>query len=116
MVFSRADVRGASVHGAFESLGRFVVRRPLTIIASWIVLLAALFLLIDPLFTVAQKNPPDLIPKGSPVLASGELMKKAFNEADGGNLVIVVLTNENSDKLTPADEEVYRKLVDRLRA
>ncbi|WP_246230711.1 RND family transporter [Mycolicibacterium sediminis] len=113
-MLSRADIRGASVHGVFESLGRFVVRRPLTIIASWIIVLGALFVLIDPLFTVAQKNPPDLVPKGSPVLAAGELMKTAFNEADGSNLVIVVLTNE--DGLTPADEDVYRKLVDSLRA
>lgn len=114
MVFSRADTRGASVHGAFESLGRFVVRRPIAILASWLVLLVVLFLLIDPLFVVAQKNPPDMLPKDSPVLAAGESMKEAFNEADGGNLAIVVLSND--DGLTPADEDVYRTLVDRLRA
>lgn len=114
MVFSRADVRGASVHGAFESLGRFVVRRPIAIIASWFVLLATLFLLIDPLFVVSQRNPPDLLPKDSPILASGELMRSAFKEADGGNAAIVVLSNENG--LQPADEDVYRRLVERLKA
>lgn len=114
MVFSRADIRGVSAHEAFESLGRFVVRRPLAIIASWIVLLVTLFLLIDPLFVVSQKNPPDLLPKDSPILAAGDVMKNAFKEADGGNVAVVVLSNENG--LGPADEDTYRKVVERLKA
>lgn len=99
MMFSRADIRGVSVHEAFESLGRFVVRRPVAIIAFWIALCGVLFLLISPLFVVAQQNPPDLLPKDAPILASGEHMKNAFKEADGGNVAIVVLSNEAG--LTP---------------
>ncbi|WP_284235878.1 MMPL/RND family transporter [Mycobacterium antarcticum] len=112
-MFSRADIRGVSVHEAFESLGRFVVRRPVAIIAFWIALCGVLFLLISPLFVVAQQNPPDLLPKDAPILASGEHMKNAFKEADGGNVAIVVLSNEAG--LTPADEDVYRNLVGALR-
>jgi RND superfamily putative drug exporter len=114
MMFSRADLRGVSVHGAFESLGRFVVRRPVAIIVFWVALAGVLFLLISPLFVVAQKNPPDLLPKDSAILAAGDHMKNAFKEADGGNVAIVVLSSDNP--LTPGDEDDYRKLVDALRA
>lgn len=112
MVFSRADVRGASVHGAFESLGRFVVRRPIAILVFWVSLAVVLFLTISPLLVVSQKNPPALLPEGSPMLASTALMKEAFKGADGGNVAVVVLSKD--DELTPADEEVYRRLVEAL--
>ncbi|HET7740111.1 MAG TPA: hypothetical protein VFL67_05630, partial [Mycobacterium sp.] len=92
MVFSRADVRGVSVHGIFEALGRFVVRRPVAILAFWVALAGVLFLLISPLAVVAQKNPPPLLPEGSQMLASTALMKSAFKEADGGNVAVVVLS------------------------
>jgi RND superfamily putative drug exporter len=113
-MFSRPHIRGVSVHAAFERLGRFVVRRPLSIIAFWIGLVVVLFVLIPPLLVVAQRNPPDLLPKDSPVLAASALMKASFKEADGGNIAVVVLSDDHG--LTPADEDVYRKLVDRLRA
>ncbi|MET4429812.1 RND superfamily putative drug exporter [Mycolicibacterium sp. 624] len=114
MVFSRADVRGVSVHGIFEALGRFVVRRPVAILAFWVALAGVLFLLISPLAVVAQKNPPPLLPEGSQMLASTALMKSAFKEADGGNVAVVVLSNENG--LDSADEDVYRRLVEQLGA
>jgi RND superfamily putative drug exporter len=40
-------------------------------------------------------------------------MSDAFKEASSDNILLVVLTNENS--LTSADEEVYRTLVGKLR-
>ena len=95
MVFRRAGIRGASAHLAFESLGRLVVRHPVAVIAVWLVLAAVLFLSIAPLAVVAQRNPPDFLPPDSPVLVAGQHMKEAFKEADGGNLAVVVLTNEN---------------------
>lgn len=83
------------------------------ILGSWLVLLAALFILIDPLFTVAQKKPPDLLPKDSPILASTELMKSAFKQADGGNVAVVVLSSDH--KLGKPEEDVYRRVVSRLK-
>ena len=114
MVFRRAEIRGASVHLVFESLGRLVVRHPVAVIAVWLGLAAVLFLSIAPLAVVAQRNPPDFLPPDSPVLVAGQHMKEAFKEADGGNLAVVVLTNENG--LTPADENTYRHLVSQLKA
>ncbi|WP_308206261.1 MMPL/RND family transporter [Mycolicibacterium madagascariense] len=103
-----------SVHGAFESLGRFVVRRPFAVIGVWLVVLVTGFVLVSPLIVVAQRNPPDLLPKDSPVLAASALMKESFKEADGGNIAVVVLSDDKG--LSKADEDVYRKLVDALRA
>ncbi|GAB7070749.1 RND family transporter [Mycolicibacterium hodleri] len=114
MMFTRGDTRGVSVHEVFEALGRFVVRRPIAIIVFWLALVGTLFLLISPLFVVAQRNPPDLLPKDSPILAAGDHMKNAFKEADGGNVAVVVLSSDG--ELTSADEDVYRKLVAALRA
>jgi len=114
MMFSRGGIRGVSVHEAFESLGRFVVRRPVAIIVFWLALAGVLFMLISPLFVVAQQNPPDILPKDAPILVAADHMKTAFKEADGGNLVVVVLADEKG--LTPADEAAYRKLVSALRA
>lgn len=91
-----------------------MVAHPVRVIAAWVVLAVVLFLTIAPLAEVAQRNPPDFLPADSPVLVAGEHMKKAFKEADGGNLAVVVLTNENG--LGPADEDAYRKLVGELRA
>ena len=50
MVFRRAAIRGASVHQAFESLGRLVVRHPVAVIAAWLALAAVLFLSLLRLF------------------------------------------------------------------
>ena len=41
-------------------------------------------------------------------------MKDAFHEASSGNLAVVILSDEKG--LSPADEEVYRTLVTKLRA
>lgn len=98
----------------FPAMGRFVVRRPWLIIVAWVGLAVALFLAVPPLAQVALKNPPAFLPADSPVLVATNQMKDAFNEASSGNLAVVVLSNENG--LGPADEDVYRRLVDDLRA
>ena len=100
------------MHGVFESLGRFVVRRPLQIIVFWVALAVMGFVLVSPLIVVAQKNPPALLPADSPILAATAHMKDAFKQADGGNIVVVVMTNEGG--LTKPDEDVYRKTVEAL--
>ena len=46
--------------------------------------------------------------------AGQQEMAAAFKEASADNILLVVLTNENG--FTPADETVYRTLVERLRA
>lgn len=110
----RAILRGVSPHKLLTGLGRVIVRHPLLVIAAWLVLAGALITLIAPLAEVSARNPPDFLPKDAPVLVAGKKMQDAFHEADAGNFAAVILSNENG--LTPADEGVYRRLVDKLKA
>ncbi|GAA2563427.1 RND family transporter [Mycolicibacterium diernhoferi] len=91
-----------------------IVRHPVLVIAAWLVIAGSLFAALPPLLTVAQRNPPGFLPEQSPVLATSQQMKDAFNEAGATNLIAVILVNE--DGLTDADEATYRELVDNLRA
>lgn len=70
--------------------------------------------LITPLPVVAARQPPELLPNDSPVLLVGKKMQTVFKEGDAGNFAAVILSNDGG--LTPADEAVYRNLVDKLRA
>lgn len=113
-MLSRAEIRGAFARVGFTSLGQLVVRRPVTVIVSWVLLAVALVLTIPPLAEVAQRNPPDFLPADAPVLVAGDHMKNAFHEADAGNFAVVVLSNENG--LSQDDEATYRNLVAQLKA
>jgi RND superfamily putative drug exporter len=84
------------------------------VIAAWLAAAAILFLTISPLAQVAEKNPPGFLPADSSVMAANKAMQQAFDESGGGNVAVVILSNDNG--LTPQDEATYRGLVDRLRA
>ncbi|WP_395311861.1 RND family transporter [Mycobacterium sp. AMU20-3851] len=103
-----------TARGLLASNGRMIVRHPVLVIAAWLVIAGSLFAALPPLITVAQRNPPGFLPEESPVLATSQQMKDAFNEAGATNLIAVILVNE--DGLTDADDATYRELVDNLRA
>ncbi len=103
-----------TARGLLASNGRMIIRHPVLVIAAWLVIAGSLFAALPPLLTVAQRNPPGFLPEQSPVLATSQQMKDAFNEAGATNLIAVILVNE--DGLTDADEATYRELVDNLRA
>jgi putative drug exporter of the RND superfamily len=114
-VLRRAEVDDlASSLGAFGRMGRVVVRRPLFVIGLWIALAVALFVLLPPLAKIAGEKQPEFLPSDAPVLVANNAMIKAFNEPDSQNSLLVVLSNDNG--LGSAEEAVYRKLVDNLRA
>lgn len=98
----------------FPALGRVIVRRPLMVIAAWLVLVATLMLTVPSLMEVAARKPPPLLPEGSAVMASADAMQESFGESGAGNAAIVVLTNKNG--LTQRDDQTYRTLVERLKA
>ena len=100
--------------GVFGWIGRTVVRRPLVVIALWIALAAALTQLFPPLGVLAQKAPAAILPASAPSFVSQRDMAEAFKEASSDNILLVVITNESG--LNQADEQVYKTMVDRLRA
>ncbi len=109
-----------TVRGLLESNGRMVVCHPVLTIAAWLVIAGALFAALPPLAVVAQRNPPDFVPKDSAVVVANQQMTDAFSqggddsENNMGNLVAIVLINENG--LTDQDEATYRELVKNLKA
>jgi RND superfamily putative drug exporter len=60
-----------------------------------------------------EKHPVSPLPASAPALVANRQLMAAFDEAGSENVLVVVLTNEQG--LGPADEQVYRTLVDRLR-
>ncbi|MEX3739050.1 MMPL family transporter, partial [Mycolicibacterium porcinum] len=100
--------------GTFHKLGGVVVRWPWLVIAFWVILAAALPPLFPSLTELSQKTPPAMLPADAPGSVAAQHMSQAFHESGSDNILLVVLSDENA--LDGADENVYRELVDKLRA
>ncbi len=94
-------------------LADFVVRWPWAVIGVWIAIAVALPLTLPSLTEMAQRNPPAILPADAPSSIAARQMTEAFGESGSDNLLVVAFINESG--LTPADEAVYRKVVDTLR-
>ena len=97
----------------FQRLGELVVRWPWLVIGCWIALAVGLPSAFPSLTELSQRSPAAMLPANAPSTVSAQLMNEAFREASTGNMLLVVLTNDNG--LGPGDEEIYRTLVGRLR-
>ncbi len=103
----------AAPGGFFDRIGNFVVRRPLVVIASWILLAGVLALIFPPLPVQTTKHAQKPFPDDAPTAITAKEMTKAFGNTGGASaLALIVLTDEKG--ITPADEDTYRKLVDKL--
>lgn len=94
-------------------LTNLVVRWPLAVIGLWLAMAIALPLAVPSLGEMAQKHPLVILPGDAPSSVTAQKMTEAFKEPGSGNLLVIALINEKG--LTPADEAVYRKLVDAVR-
>ena len=104
----------AGVGGVFQRLGDFVVRWPWVVIGCWVALAMVLPLFFPSLTEVTQKQPTSPLPASAPAIVSNRQMAEAFSKSGTeDNVLLVLLTNDKG--LGPADEQVYRTLVDRLR-
>jgi putative drug exporter of the RND superfamily len=102
----------AAGRGVFGWLGAVIGRRPWVVIGSWIVLATVLMLTTPSLEEVSKKHPVEILPSNAPSLVATEQMTKAFHESGDQSIAVVVLSDDKG--LSPADENVYRKLVDTL--
>lgn len=110
----RVGTRGVGrAGGAFQRLCDFVVRWPLLVIGGWVALAAVLSLTFPPLTQLARERPAAILPANAPSMVTTREMTQAFHESGSQNLVLAILTDENG--LRPADDDVYRRLVDKLR-
>ncbi|HKI39622.1 MAG TPA: RND family transporter [Mycobacterium sp.] len=115
--------------GMFDRLGDVVVRWPLLVIAAWVAVAGILFLAFPPLPVEASKHPQKALPDDAPTQVVAKKMADAFaplgapgkggkgdskgGGGDGANSMLIVLLQDERG-ITPADEAVYRKLVDKL--
>ncbi|MGV0625191.1 MMPL/RND family transporter [Mycolicibacter minnesotensis] len=97
----------------FSRLGGFVARRPWPVIGCWALLVVLLSLFAPSLTEMAQRHPVAMLPADAPSVLAGAEIAAAFDEDGSENVLTVLLTDEQG--LGPADEKVYRALVDRLR-
>lgn len=126
--------------GIFDRVSDVVVRWPLLVVACWIAFAATLALTLPPLMVEAGKHEEKPLPDDAPTMVVNQEMAKAFatpgadsaapkgpgdskkaGDPDsgganplggGGSLLMILLTDENG--ISPADEGLYRKLVDKL--
>jgi RND superfamily putative drug exporter len=83
------------------------------VIGFWVALAVVLPPLFPKLADVTQKQPISPLPASAPAMVSNREMTKAFPKSGTeDNVLLVLITNEKG--LGPADEQVYRKLVDSL--
>ena len=97
----------------FERLGELVARWPWVVIGCWAVLALVLPLAVPSLTEMSERNPVAILPADAPSTVTAREITEAFQEAGSENVLLVLLTNDKG--LGPADEQVYRTLVDSLR-
>ncbi|GFG76036.1 MMPL/RND family transporter [Mycobacterium botniense] len=105
--------REAAAGGAFGRLGNYVVRWPLVVIGFWVALAAGLSLTLPSVTQMARERTVAVLPPDAPTLVTAQQMTAAFHESGVESLLLVVLADEKG--LSPADENVYRTLVNKLR-
>jgi RND superfamily putative drug exporter len=83
------------------------------VIGCWVALAIALPMALPSLTEMTQKHPVAMLPADAPSVVAARQMSAAFGESGSDNVLLVVLTAP--DGLVPADEDVYRALVGKLR-
>ncbi|WP_396905678.1 MMPL family transporter, partial [Mycolicibacterium phlei] len=96
------------------ALARFTVRHKALTIGVWIGAAIVLALLFPQLETVVRQQSVDLIPRDAPSLQTVERMSTAFNEQGSKTMLFVAM--EDPAGLTPASQQRYDRLLQRLRA
>ncbi len=111
MLKKATTTRTAKGFDGFSLLGRVVVRAPWLVIAAWIALVVVLSVAFPALTKVVESQTMQPLPPQA--MAATEQMAKDFHES-AQNIVVVVMTDEHG--LTPADNDTYRALADKLRS
>jgi len=93
-----------------KSLGRVVVRVPWLVIAAWVGLVMVLGLAFPALTKIVENQTVQPLPPQA--MAATEQMAKDFGDS-AQNILIVVMSDDKG--LSPADDDTYRTLADKLR-
>jgi putative drug exporter of the RND superfamily len=110
-VLKKATTKTNKNFDVFSLLGRAVVRAPWLVISAWIALVVVLFMAFPALTKVVENQTIQPLPPQA--MAATDQMAKDFHES-AQNILVVVMTNEHG--LTPADNNTYRAVADKLRS
>jgi RND superfamily putative drug exporter len=110
-VLKKATPQTAKNFDVFSLLGRTVVRLPWLVISAWIALVVVLFMTFPALTKVVENQTIQPLP--SQAMTATDQMAKDFHES-AQNILVVVMTNKHG--LTPADNDTYRAVADKLRS
>jgi putative drug exporter of the RND superfamily len=110
-MLKKATTKTAKNFDGFSLLGRAVVRAPWLVISAWIALVVVLFMAFPALTKVVENQTIQPLPPQA--MAATNQMAKDFHES-AQNILVVVMTNEHG--LTPADNNSYRAVADKLRS
>jgi putative drug exporter of the RND superfamily len=110
-VLKKATTKTAKNFDGFSLLGRAVVRAPWLVISAWIALVVVLFMAFPALTKVVENQTIQPLPPQA--MAATDQMAKDFHES-AQNILVVVMTSEHG--LTPADDNTYRAVADKLRS
>ncbi|CAA0131001.1 Siderophore exporter MmpL4 [Mycolicibacterium vanbaalenii] len=96
------------------SLSRLITRRPLLVVAAWLLAATLGNLAVPQLEEVVHDQSRSFFPIDAPASVAAERMGEVFGDADTNNVAYVVL--EGDRPLGPADEAYYGALLDALRS
>lgn len=94
-----------------KSLGRVVVRAPWLVIAAWVGLVVVLALAFPPLTKIVENQTVQPLPPQA--MAATQQMAQDFGDS-AQNILIAVMSDDKG--LSPADDNTYRTLADKLRS
>ena len=110
-MLKKATTKTSKSFDVFSPLGRAAVRAPWLVISAWIALVVVLFMAFPALTKVVENQTIQPLPPHA--MVATDQMAKDFHES-AQNILVVVMTNEHG--LTPADNNTYRAVADKLRS
>ena len=93
-----------------KSVGRVVVRVPWLVIAAWVVLVVVLAIAFPALTKIVENQTVQPLPPQA--MAATQQMATDFGDS-AQNILVVVMSDDKG--LSPADDDTYRTLADKLR-
>ena len=99
----------------FEKLGRFVVRRPWWVIATWVVAAAAIVGLAPTLADVTNQDQTEFLPDSYESIEAQNLAEGAFGVQADANAT-VVFTRDDGGSLTTVDQDRVGEIADAVQS
>ncbi|WP_370291183.1 MMPL family transporter [Nocardioides sp.] len=96
---------------------RISVRRPLWVVAFWVILTVALNVAVPQLEEIAGRDSSPVVPPAAPSQVAADTMDRAFGSGENGDSEsVVVVAMERTSGLSAADTRYAESLVSTLRA